>query len=227
MAAYGIDDWKRHWVEGDTPWSSSGDDSALPPFYQRLRTHIPSSHSARALVPLCGASTAVRYLYDQGHSVVGIDVIPQAIETLIARSFPELALTERHDGSFRILSGPRLELWIGDFFQMPDSAEKSDFIYDCASYVALSRSQLERYVPIIKRELRVGGIYAIVANEFSAEDWKGPPYPFDRSEALSRFVEFEIIDETSAHIVRTEPKFVERGVSESTQHRIALRKSRE
>ena len=224
MASYTIEDWEERWRTSDTPWARGGSDTSLPEVYPVLREQFGIPPGARALVPLCGNSSACRYLYEQGHHVTAVDAVPLAIERLRVERFAELTFEISQSGGHTIFTAPRVELRCGDIFALPPEL-RFDVIYDCAAYVALSRSLLERYVPTLLNALAPGGYLILIGNEIPVDDWQGPPYPFVREEALSRFDALDLVHESSKFIDRTgNPTFDARGIAETRQHTLLLRR---
>jgi thiopurine S-methyltransferase len=78
MSTDRIETWECHWSKGDIPWQ-------LPDVNQRLVSYMEELLGTAAyqngavvshrtiLVPLCGKSKDVLYLYEQGHTVAGCE----------------------------------------------------------------------------------------------------------------------------------------------------------
>ena len=88
--------------------------------------------SLRVLLPLCGASRDLGWLYRQGHTVVGVEGSRRAVERL----FTEEALEYQVDSPdtdvwlFSSLDG-RLSIYVMDFFQItPKLIGSFDAVFD-------------------------------------------------------------------------------------------------
>ncbi len=83
-------DWESIWTQPTQPWVESGGDQSLRLIYPELLTlRGEFSSGSTALVPLCGDSTAVRYLFDRGHRVTAVDFVPDAVRKLAQTQFAD------------------------------------------------------------------------------------------------------------------------------------------
>ena len=73
-------DWHDSWAEGRTGFHR-------PDVHPQLLAHAArwlGAGSARVLVPLSGKTDDIGWLLDQGHEVVGVELVPQAVNELHA-----------------------------------------------------------------------------------------------------------------------------------------------
>ena len=141
---------------------------------------LSAFRGARVFVPLCGDTLAVGFWHALGCDVVGIDVAAQSIESAMKEQFSTIEFTSQvitvgdagvADNTFKVFdavldaSAPRLQYWVGDYFTFveevvgnpqvePSLVTSFDVVYDRASMVAMSPSQLDRYVAGIQKVLR-------------------------------------------------------------------------
>ena len=73
--------WRQRWQEGRIGFHLEETHPALLKYWPTLG--VPSG--AKVLVPLCGKSLDMRWLADQGHPVLGIELAPEAIEQFLAQ----------------------------------------------------------------------------------------------------------------------------------------------
>lgn len=74
--------WREKWSAGATSWQLT---KPLPQLVEHLSTLLPEEAGTGKMVlfPLCGASADLGYLARRGHHVVGVDGVPQALDTLL------------------------------------------------------------------------------------------------------------------------------------------------
>ena len=180
-------DWESIWTQPTQPWVESGGDQSLRLIYPELLTlRGEFSSGSTALVPLCGDSTAVRYLFDRGHRVTAVDFVPDAVRKLAQTQFADAEFAHTIDSTTTLLSGERVRLIAQDFNDF-DAGEGFDLIYDRGALVALSHSQRALYIEKLLESLKPEGLLIVVADEFSVPDWSGPPYPLTRQEVEQLF----------------------------------------
>jgi len=91
-------------------------------------------------VPLCGKTSDMLWLHEQGHSVLGVELSDRAAIQFFTENELEYAVREVPD--FQIFAGQNaasgLEIWVGDFFKLPAAAlEGCSAYFDRAAMVAL------------------------------------------------------------------------------------------
>ncbi|XP_064467703.1 thiopurine S-methyltransferase-like isoform X2 [Ornithodoros turicata] len=62
--------WSHRWATKDTPWHNS----TPHPFLDQL-SHRLLDHRGTAFVPLCGKATELKWFFDQGYNVVGVEYV--------------------------------------------------------------------------------------------------------------------------------------------------------
>ena len=184
--------WAERWSEGLIGFNQSEVNA-------HLRTHWPSlelDSSARILVPLCGKSIDLLWLREQGHAVVGVEFVEQAIHDFFsdhAIPYEPTALGWRATDN-----GPPLTLVRHDFMTLqPQQIGRFDAVYDRASVVALPpdlQFDFGRAMGVLLQPKCVG---ILLSFEYPPEQRQGPPFATDRNrlrEILGTNVEIELID---------------------------------
>ena len=75
--------WERLWHDGSEDWHRGVVNERLIKFANELTR---GRKNLRVLVPCCGKSLDMLWLADQGHSVVGIDLVKTAIESFFTEN---------------------------------------------------------------------------------------------------------------------------------------------
>lgn len=233
---YTEDDWHECWATGHTPWRGESVDAGLLRIYQAnaevlghvgspVVPHAPKTSPRRsALVPLCGDSPVVRFLYDAGFSVTGVEFVDDALRALLASSFPELI---PHVGAEK-LSLPfvtdRLALINDDIFTLP-AIPSFDLVYDRAALIALAPEVRTRYAALITTVINPGGHLLLETTTMTGRGEKGPPFSVERAEINRLYSGFLVIAEESTEPTPPSPNLAERGVSDIVHHRLLLRRN--
>lgn len=155
--------WEQIWSGGlgkGASFDVGGVSAALSSELSRVPAPPPG---AAALVPGCGRAYDALALAAHGFDrVVAVDVAPSAV----AAARAEL-------GGDPL--GARVDVVRGDFFELPESGQKYDFIWDCTFLCALDPSARKRWAETQKALLAPGG--TLVTCVFPICDKVGgPPY---------------------------------------------------
>ena len=141
--------WDDMWTQEQTGWRYG---EAQPPFAKNLKYLADAvgvdavAPGKRAFVPLCGESSIVPYLAEQGMDVVCVEASPLAVAKLRAK-VAELSEEAQQ----------RVTIVADDFFAY-DGAP-FDLIYDRASFVAIDPELREKYLAVMTRVSKAGTVY--------------------------------------------------------------------
>jgi len=171
-----LDWWKNMWTEGHSPWHKDTPNTNLVEYFGQCAN---GNREAVALVPLCGKSLDMKWLYDQGCLVFGVDVSERAIEAFYnehgmaysrINQSPEFVLYTNED--------ERLKMFYGDFFNFSKDVAgcQFDFIWDRAAFVALNISDRKRYAATLEKLLLPTGRILLNTCNFDPSAWSGQPH---------------------------------------------------
>lgn len=169
-------EWIERWREGRIGFHLEDTHPALLRHWPEL--DVPSG--GKVLVPLCGKSLDMRWLAEQGHPVLGIELSSEAIEQFVAEGRGEVSRYRK--GYFEICRQANVELWCGDFFHLHiDQAHEIQAFYDRAALIALAPATRQRYAFHLAQLLPPGarGLMITLTHQ---EGFKGPPYSVDSAE---------------------------------------------
>lgn len=162
------DEWLARWERGQTGWHEAGGSRALRKFWPQLRV------GSRVLVPLCGKTSDLLWLAEQGCDVTGVELSEIAVRSF----FAEAGI------GFEVEAGPGL-LWFrglqqrvsivcGDYFQFSD--EPFDALYDRAALVALPPALRPAYVEHTQGLLNADATQLLITLEYDQFKVNGPPF---------------------------------------------------
>nr|CAH0099717.1 unnamed protein product [Daphnia galeata] len=130
----------------------------------------------RIFVPLCGKTKDLRWIYDQGHEVVGLD----GVEKPILEFFQEQGLnfSKGNEGGFQfyVSDDGRLKIYHSDLFALqPEVCGKFDAVWDRGSMVAILAEEREKYAKLLKSLLNENFSYLIDTMQYDQSQFSGPP----------------------------------------------------
>lgn len=159
--------WAGRYQAGETRWDHG---EASPGLVDFLKTQ--SYRPGMVLVPGCGRGHDARALAKAGFDVVGLDVVPQAVE--------EARKLAQADGLVSI----RFEQ--GNFFDLPPSLRGPyDWFFEHTFFCAIDPVLRDRYVETAAGLIKPGGHLLGVFYHIQPET--GPPFGTTREELLERF----------------------------------------
>lgn len=162
--------WLTKWKDGDIRFHQTKYHPQLEKFGDRFS-------EGTILVPLCGKSLDMLYLAAHGHSVIGVELSPIACRDFFLENGLPFTETTVHD--FVLFESDSIQLWCGDFFNLPQSVwDKVTGIYDRAALVALPSEIRQQYAAeVVKRTAGAKTLeILLVAFEYPEGAAKGPPF---------------------------------------------------
>jgi thiopurine S-methyltransferase len=200
------DFWQSRWEAGQIGFHVDG---AHPDLLAQADTFLAGGPH-RVLVPLCGKSHDLRFLVEEGHDTVGVELVRKAVEELHREQRRQPEVEEHAQGAtFR---SPGLTVHCCDVLGLtPEAVGTFDRVWDRAAVVALRPDQRRRYTRVIRSLVRPGG--QVLVNTFIYDQSKmpGPPHSVPEAELREHYAgwDFEVIRHGEP---MSEGRFAERGV---------------
>jgi thiopurine S-methyltransferase len=183
VSLYGVfmntDYWKNRWKRGEIGWHQKDAESRMTEYFTAIAP-------TRVFVPLCGKSLDLRWLHEQGHEVVGIELSEQGCREFFRES--SIAFRESRSGPFTVFQGDRITIFNGDFFDLqPSHLGQVGAVYDRAALIALPPNSRGPYaqhmVRLIEESSRSEGFrFLQIVLERTPPDKDGPPFSVCPSE---------------------------------------------
>lgn len=171
------DFWRQRWSEGRIGFHQPQPSALLCKHWPALAL----APGARVLVPLCGKSHDLAWLAGQGHQVLGVELVREAVEAFFAEH--ALAPEVRHTPSGTHYSAGGIEIVCGDVFALqPGLVEACDAAFDRAALVALPHPLRRRYIDEVYARLPRGCRGLLVTLEYDQAQREGPPFSVDADE---------------------------------------------
>ncbi len=188
--------WNERWREGRIGFHEGRPNTFLERHVGRL------GMQRRVLVPLCGKTEDLSYLAAHGHTVVGVELVEDAVRAF----FAEHAITPEvsRSGSHTEYRAGAITILAGDFFAVtPDQVGAVDALYDRAALVALPATVRPRYVEQVRALVPLGSPGLVVTIEYAQAAADGPPFAVLEPEARALYgAASELLDEQDANNAR-------------------------
>ena len=211
--------WINRWNANQTGFHFNGVNPLLLQFWPDVAGQAPAG---RTLVPLCGKSEDLRWLGDQGHDVVGVELSLVAGKAFAAEQ--GIVMTESHEPPFTVLRGDRVTYYVGDIFDLtPAIVGHFDLFYDRAALIALPPEKRPAYVRQLRSLLANGARGLLVGLEYDPSQMHGPPFTVPEAEVRRLFEGFRCDKLLEYDCLEQEPKFKERGLTWMKESVFSLR----
>lgn len=206
--------WKDQcWSQKKTAWHMDEPHPQLVANRERLLFT-----SARVLVPLCGKSVDLKWLYDHGYDVVGVEGVEEPILTFFDEHQLQFTKAPLGDDGFAYQTlDKKLTILQCNLFTLEDSKYVSsiDCVWDRAAIVAVKQEHRQLYADAIKRLVKTQFKLLAVVTEYDQNLTHGPPYsisPKDFEQLYGSWAKIEIISSRDIDLYDKEysrPRFVE------------------
>lgn len=169
--------WQSRWQEDRIGFHADH----VNPFLREYWSRLDLPRSAQVFVPLCGKSLDMHWLAQQGHLVVGNEVIEKAVAAFFEES--GLRAERTTEERFERWRGGEVDLLLGDYFALvPEDLAGVTAWYDRAAQVALPPEDRIRYYAQLAYLLPVGAKGLSLAFEYPQEQKQGPPFSVEEDE---------------------------------------------
>lgn len=179
---------------------------------QRFWPSLGLPAGSQVFVPMCGKSRDMLWLAARGHSIVGVELAPVAVEAFFADA--EIPYTMLTHGALTLYASERIRIFCGDAFALTaQDLVGTAGVFDRGALVALPPPLRARYVEHVLDVLPVGTATLLLTIEYEQARVSGPPFAVLPDEVAARYAARCDIDclETVA-VSAVPPHFVQAGV---------------
>lgn len=174
--------WLDMWRHGDIPFHKYIVNTDLMVYWPQMNL----ARGATVLVPLCGKSLDMMWLYHQGFKVIGIELSELAVQQF-AEEQQLFFKTEVRGNAVRYFIDS-LEIWVSDFFDLEcPGVDAVDAIYDRASLIALPESLRLGYVEKCLSWLKPDGGLFLITMHYDEHVMQGPPFSITDKEVFKLY----------------------------------------
>ncbi|CAL1538010.1 unnamed protein product [Lymnaea stagnalis] len=187
-----VEYWKARWNEGQIGFHQPDVHKMLLKYVAKL---LPEGKANKVFFPLCGKTLDMKWIYDEGFTVVGVEGVKSAIVQFFAEQNIEYSEedVELKGEIFKLLKSKdgRIRLYWTDILKFSLDFEGTiDAVWDRGSLVALDRKDVPEYVQVIKSILSTKGHILLevmeydvsIMNEIQGPDKPPPPHPMYETE---------------------------------------------
>lgn len=203
------DFWLERWQREEIGFHEGVANAYLKQFWHGLR--LPEGSGV--FVPLCGKSLDMRWLREQGHAVVGVE-----LSSLAAQSFfnENKYICERYGSeNFECFEADGIRILCGDFFDLRrEDLATISAVYDRASLVALPPEMRERYVAHMVSVLPPATQILLVTFDYPQHEMSGPPFavsPAEVERLYRQHAEIRVLAQMD--VLAQNPRFKQRGLT--------------
>jgi len=203
------DFWLERWGREEIGFHQCVINAHLCEFWSEL--NLPPGSTV--FVPLCGKSQDMRWLQEQGHNVVGVELSTIAVQAF----FKENGFTPRQVscGKFDRYEADGICLLRGDYFDLTrDQMTEVSAVYDRAALIALPPELRARYVRHLVRILPPATQILLITVDYPQQEMQGPPFSVSNGEVEELYCERAGM-RLRAHqdVLAQNPRFQQRGLS--------------
>lgn len=176
------DFWLERWEKREIRFHQQEINHFLEQYWSTLEL----AKNSTVLVPLCGKSKDMRWLAQQGHQVLGVELSEAAVQEF----FKEWEVSPKVDqkGFFTCYSAENVELLVGDFFALrAEDLQEVVGVYDRAALVALPPDMRRLYVNLLTKLLPIKTQTLLITFEYPIDARDGPPFSIDIEAVQSLF----------------------------------------
>ena len=211
--------WLERWQKQEIGFHQGEINQYLKRFWSEIKVKHPDS---QVFVPLCGKSSDMLWLNQQGHDVLGIEFSEMAVKDFFSENrLPFEAVTL---DSFKQYRTSDLNLMCGDFFQLTTAMlQHCHLVYDRASLVALPENMRKHYAEKMIEILPTEADMLLITMEYPQHEMNGPPFSVSEEEVKSLYSnEFSIEKLGEYDIFAENPRFKDKGLSSLTEKVFSL-----
>jgi len=180
--------WQNRWAKQKIGFHEPVANPKLIKYFDTLQL----ASGSRIFVPLCGMTYDIAWLAEQGHDVVGAELVESAVAGLFDSLKVVPTITQHRNLTLyhADYAGRAIDVWAGDIFNLTaNDIGQVDAIYDRAALVALpdiSPDYLRSRYAQQLIDLTNGARQLLVTFDFDQEQRPGPPFAIP-TEQLQRY----------------------------------------
>ncbi|KAF0307421.1 putative thiopurine S-methyltransferase [Amphibalanus amphitrite] len=192
--AHRMDTWREKWQADNIRFHMPVVNPNLEQWYHRAAS---DDKPVAFLVPLCGKTLDMMWLYTKGHTVIGIEGVEKAITDFFTENNLEFTKTTTEAGNLFQTADGRMRLYQADLCELnPQLIGPVQAIWDRGSYVAITRDDRPAYCRFMRGVMAPGCRWLLWAVEYDTSRYAGPPCALtetDIKQDLDEYVKLECL----------------------------------
>jgi len=175
--------WHKRWQTEQIGWHRDS-------FNDMLTKHwgnIDAVKGCEVLVPLCGKSLDMVWLANQGHNVIGMEFVSDAIQAFFEEN--RLTPVTTVNGNYTQHQSKPFTILEGDIFELESNVVQADSWYDRAAMVAIEPSLRKAYVDQLRKATKNDAVGLMITYTNPQQGMDGPPYSLTDEDVAKLFSE--------------------------------------
>ncbi|XP_076079485.1 putative thiopurine S-methyltransferase [Mytilus galloprovincialis] len=168
--------WNERWKNRNIGFHKDHINVMLEKHVKRL---VNKRENIKVFIPLCGKSLDMKWLADQGHTIVGVDCAEVAFKEFFEEHSLEHTVepVENLSGKVYTSKDKKIMLYCCDFYKFSrETAGQFNGIWDRGSLVAINRQDRQKYSTLMKSLMAPDCQYLLDTYDYNEELWPGPPH---------------------------------------------------
>ena len=200
--------WHQRWKENQIGFHQPEINSYMKAHWRELFLD-----RGTVFVPLCGKSSDMLWLRDQGHKVIGSELSTIAVRDFFETNSLTPTITEHE--RYQSWNAGEITILVGDFFELTTKDLLGvTTLYDRAALVALPESMRTRYVSHLQKILPPQSKILLIATTYPQAEMDGPPFSVTASEINTLYPPHWRVEQIHTHhFPDNHPRLKNRGIS--------------
>ncbi|KAL7635684.1 UNVERIFIED_CONTAM: hypothetical protein RMT77_013501 [Armadillidium vulgare] len=146
-----------------TPWHRKN----VSPFLLKNSSNLDFPSPKRVFIPLCGKALELKWFYDQGFEVVGVELISIPVEEFFKEQNLSFTVRELPWAKVYETSDQRLKIYVADIFSIKtEEIGKFDVIWGRGNYTTVKIADREKYSKLMKQLCKEKFLYFLCTLQF-------------------------------------------------------------
>ncbi|MDH5580374.1 MAG: thiopurine S-methyltransferase [Bdellovibrionales bacterium] len=176
--------WHKKWEDKEIGFHQNEYNPDLLAYF----THLNLNKREEVLVPLCGKTKDIIWLYEQGYKVYGVELSPVAVMEFFQENDLLYNITMYKNHQCFHTTDNKINIFCGDIFDFDDSYNLPNFkaVFDRAAMVALPYDLRVKYANTLQK-LAPEASHLLITFEYDQEKVQGPPFSVSEAEIRELF----------------------------------------
>ncbi|KAL7644769.1 UNVERIFIED_CONTAM: hypothetical protein RMT77_004582 [Armadillidium vulgare] len=185
--------WETLWSKNTAPWHQK----EICPFLLKNSSNLNFTSPKRVFIPLCGKASELKWFYDQGFEVVGVELIPIPVENFFMEQNLTFKIRELPWAKVYESLDQRIKIYVADIFSVePEEVGKFDVIWARGDYTTVKIAEREKYSKLMKQLCKEKFLYFLCTLQFEVPVGRHdtPPRPISHEETRKLYSDWCKVD---------------------------------
>ena len=183
----------------------------INPHLEKYWPKADQTKTERVFVPLCGKSSDLLWLSEQGFNVIGIELSQIAVEEFFTDN--NLQYNVKVIDKLKYYETENISIICGDFFELTkDSLGSVTYVFDRASQIALPEDMRDAYCSHLSA-IAAGARLFVITMEYDQSIMQGPPFSVPEDEIYKHYDSGYKVNKLETYdLLEDSPHFKEKGL---------------